>query len=106
MGLTGLGPKTKRCIDRSLCKGETTRTVVVTQNVELVMNSGQLAVNFKIRWVQLQRLVQEIGCFEELLFSTLAVSRAQKKVPGPRVEIEGRNVSRGHTLNRGFFGVR
>src|SRR5437667_8871458 len=100
MGLAGIGPKTKCCIDRSFCKGETTRTVVVTQNVQLVMNSGQLAVSFKIRWVQLQRLVQEIGCFEQLLFSTLAVSRAQKKVPGVSIEIESGDIGSWWPLNR------
>src|SRR5205809_2223103 len=85
---------------------QTTRAVVVAEDVKQIMNSGELAISFEVGRVSRERLVQEIGGFEQLLFSTVAVGSGQENIPGASVEIERGEIGRRGTLNRRFFGRR
>src|SRR5436309_15067296 len=85
---------------------QTTRAVVVAEDVKQIMNSGELAISFEVGRVSRERLVQEIGAFEQLLFSTVAVGSAQENIPGASVEIERGEIGRRGMLNRRCVGRR
>ena len=58
MSLSGLGPETKRGINRSLSQVETARAVVVAENVKKVVNCSQLAAGLEVRGITRERLVE------------------------------------------------
>src|SRR5262249_24509188 len=87
-------------LDRRIRERQTRRSMVVTKEIELVVNSSKLAICLEEHWIMRDSLVQQIGRLQHIPSLIRRVVPSENEILGATVEIESGQIGSWCVLNR------
>src|SRR5215831_10917392 len=90
----GIRPQLKCRLDGRIRKRQTRRSMVVTEEIELVVNPGKLAIRLEKHCIMRDSLVQQIGRLQQIPSLIRGVVPGENQILGATVEIESDQIGR------------
>src|SRR5207248_8622118 len=101
-----IGAQTKRRLDRGLCERQPRRSVIVSEEVEIVMRVGQQAISLKEGRITCDGLIEKVGRLEIERLNICVKAGGEKNIFDAIVEIECGHVGSLFLLDCGFLKRR